>query len=139
VTQYPYQIISANPTVPPAPILRVTLLYPDQTRDRRYELDAFLDTGADATLIPLEAVSVLRLPLLDERVPVMGVGGAITRGFLCKTAIQLGPIGLPLINVIACQAAAIGGQNQMIVGRDILNRCCMRFDGRRRIFSFEVD
>jgi hypothetical protein len=139
VRQYPYQVISTNPTVPPAPILRVTLIYPDQTRDRLYELDAFLDTGADVTLIPLEAVSILRLPLLDERVPVMGVGGAITRGFLCKTAIQLGPIELPLINVIACEAVAIGGQNQMIIGRDILNRCCVRFDGLRRMFAFEVD
>jgi Aspartyl protease len=147
VRQYPYQVISTNPTVPPAPILRVTLIYPDQTRDdlrsvgdhRLYELDAFLDTGADVTLIPLEVVSILRLPLLDERVPVMGVGGAITRGFLCKTAIQLGPIELPLINVIACEAAAIGGQNQMIIGRDILNRCCVRFDGLRRMFAFEVD
>ncbi|NJN49599.1 MAG: hypothetical protein HC805_07325 [Alkalinema sp. RL_2_19] len=137
--QYPYQVISTNPNVPPAPILCVTLICPGQTRDRVYELDAFLDTGADVTLIPLEAVSILRLPLLDERVPVMGVGGAITRGFLCKTAIQFGPIALSLVNVIACEAVAIGGQNQMIVGRDILNRCCVRFDGQRRMFAFEVD
>ena len=34
-----------------------------------------LDTGADGTLIPLEVVSVLQLPLLDGRVPVAGVGG----------------------------------------------------------------
>jgi hypothetical protein len=78
--KYPYQVISTNPKIPPAPILRIALSYPNQSGDRLYELEAFLDTGADMTLIPLEAVSILRLPLLDERIPVLGVGGAVTVG-----------------------------------------------------------
>jgi hypothetical protein len=45
VVYYPYQIISADPMVPPAPILRVELL----------------------------ALSVLRLPLLGDRFLVQGV------------------------------------------------------------------
>jgi hypothetical protein len=45
VVYYPYQIISADPMVPPAPILRVELL----------------------------ALSVLRLPLLGDRFPVQSV------------------------------------------------------------------
>jgi hypothetical protein len=135
--QYPYQVISTNPKVPPAPILRVALFYPGRDSDRLYELEAFLDTGADTTLIPLEAVSVLRLPLLDERIPVMGVGGAVTKGFLCRMGIQLGEMQLPRIKVVACEAAAIGARDQMIIGRDILNLCCVKFDGRRQQFSFE--
>jgi hypothetical protein len=137
--QYPYQTISTNPKVPPAPILPIALFYPGRDGDRLYELEAFLDTGADTTLIPLEAVSVLRLPLLDERVPVMGVGGAVTKGFLCRMGIQLGETQLPRIKVVACEAAAIGARDQMIIGRDILNLCCIKFDGRRQQFSFEED
>jgi hypothetical protein len=53
VNQYPYKIISSDLAMPPAPILRVTLFNPDGKNDRAYELDAFLDTGADGTLIPL--------------------------------------------------------------------------------------
>ncbi len=142
---YPYQIISTNPKVPPAPILRVSLFHPDQDRDslrdskaeRIYELDAFLDTGADTTLIPLEAVSILRLPLLDERVPVMGVGGAVTNGFLCRSRIQLGEIWFPSMKLVACEAMVVGGRDQMIIGRDILNQCCVKFNGKRQQFSFE--
>jgi Aspartyl protease len=135
--RYPYKVISANPIVPPAPILEVTLSNPFQEGDRLYELDAFLDTGSDRTLIPLEAVSVLRLPLLDERVPMAGIGGAITKGFLCQTGIQPGEIRLSLLELVACESSAIGAGNQMIIGRDILNRFCVRFDGRRQVFSFE--
>jgi hypothetical protein len=97
----------------------------------------FLDTGADATLIPLEAVSILRLPLLDERVPVMGVGGAVTNGFLCRSRIQLGKIVLPSIKLVACESIVVGGRDQMIIGRDILNLCCIKFDGRRQQFSVD--
>jgi predicted aspartyl protease len=134
---YPYQIISADPKVPPAPVLLVTLVHPFENSDRLYKLDAFLDTGADATLIPLEAVSILRLPLLDERVPVVGVGGAVTNGFFCRANLQIGEKRLARVSMIACEASAIGRRDQMILGRDILNLCCVRFDGRRQQFSFE--
>ncbi len=137
--KYPYQVISTEPFVPPAPILRVALFNPNQEQTRLYELDAFLDTGADCTLIPLEVVSILRLAFLAGRVPVNGVGGATTRGFLCDAGIQMGEIYLPKIKVVACEAAAIGWRDQIILGRDILNLCCVRFDGRRQQFSFEED
>lgn len=135
---YPYQIISTDPAVPPAPILRVTLFHPAQDNDRLCELEAFLDTGADATLIPLEAVSILRLMLLDERVPVRGVGGAITKGFLCQAGIQLGGLRMPLMEILACGATVVGGRDQMLIGRDVLNLCCVTFDGRQQRFSFEA-
>jgi hypothetical protein len=138
VIQYPYQVISTDPAVPPAPVLQVALFNP-QDPDRLYELDAFLDTGADCSLIPLEAVSVLRVAFSGSRVAVDGVGGATTRGFLCKAGIQVGELRLPEINIVACEAAAIGSRDQMILGRDILNLVCVRFDGRRQLFSLEVE
>ncbi len=139
MTQYPYQIISTDPSVPPAPILQVMLFSPVKNDDRVYVLDAFLDTGADATLIPLEAVSILRLPFLDERIPVVGVGGAITNGFLCQAGVQFGDVRLSLLEMIACESSSTGGRNQMILGRDILNQFCMKFDGKRQQFSIEHD
>jgi predicted aspartyl protease len=125
--------------VPLALIMRVALFNPIQTSERGYELDALLDTGADCTLIPLEAVSVLRLPFLGDRFPVQGVGGATTMGFLCQAGIQLGTIRLSLLEILACEALIVGGQDQMILGRDILNLCCVKFDGRRQQLSFEED
>jgi predicted aspartyl protease len=136
---HPYQIIAADLMVPPAPILRVELFNPIQDSERRYELDALLDTGADCTLIPLEALSVLRLPLLGDRFPVQGVGGATTTGFLCQAGIYVGVMQLSLIEILACEALVLGGRDKMIFGRDILNLCCVKFDGRRQQFSFEAD
>jgi Aspartyl protease len=139
VTNYPYQVISIDSNVPPAPILRVSLFNPVGNGDglRLYELDAFLDTGADCTLIPLEAVSVLQLPFLGHKFPVQGVGGATTTGFLCQTGLWFGEMQFPLLEILACEASVVGGHDQMIIGRDILNRFCMKFDGREQQFSFE--
>jgi hypothetical protein len=69
----------------------------------------------------LEAVSVLRLPFLGDRFSVQGVGGAVTTGFLCQAGVQLGEMQLSLREILACEAVMVGGQNQMILGRDILN------------------
>ena len=106
--QYPYQIRSTDVDIPPAPILQVTLLNPGQNQERTYNLDAFLNTGADVTLVPLEVISVLRLPLSSKKVPVVGIGGAITVGFSCRADIQLGERKLSPPRIVGCDAAAIG-------------------------------
>jgi hypothetical protein len=134
---YPYQTISGNSEVPPAPILQATLINPKRNDDRIYKIDAFLDTGSDLTLIPLEAVSALRLPLLNPRLSMLGVGGAATTGFPCQVEMHIGAIQLPLLEVVSCAAIAIGLPGQMIIGRDILNQLYVSLDGKRQQFSFE--
>ena len=134
MTWYPYQSVSGRSEVPLAPILPVTLVNSERNDGRTYELDAFLDTGADVTLIPLEVVSVLRLPFLNDRVSVTGVGGAVTNGFPCQVDLQFGELQLPLLEVVSCEAFRIGRPRQMIIGRDILNQFCVRFDGKRSRF-----
>jgi hypothetical protein len=57
MTHYPYTQISENLAIPPAPILPVMFTHPDASRQREYQVEGFLDTGSDCTLIPLEAVS----------------------------------------------------------------------------------
>jgi hypothetical protein len=37
------------------------------------------------------------------------------------------------------RAIVVGGHDQMILGRDVLNLLCVKFDGRRQQFSFEDD
>ncbi|MEL6488457.1 MAG: aspartyl protease family protein [Cyanobacteria bacterium J06621_3] len=136
---HPYQSVSDDPKVPIAPVLRATLINPERDNDRIYELDAFLDTGSDTTLIPLEAVSVLRLPLLKNKAPVTGIGGGVTIGFMCRARLHFGEITIPFLKVASCEASSIGKPGQMIIGRDILNRFCVRFDGKRGRFLFEED
>jgi hypothetical protein len=61
----------------------------------------------------------------------------MTNGFLCQTGLWFGEIQLPLLEILACEAIVVGGRDQMIIGRDILNLCCIKFDGKRQEFSFD--
>jgi hypothetical protein len=139
MTSYPYSKISDNLAIPAAPILAVLLTHPDASRQRQYELEAFIDTGSDCTLIPLEAVSVLQLPILKTRESITGIGGGNTIGYPCRASLELAESRFVGIMVIACEAQLIGGSHRMILGRDILNLCCIKFDGKRQQFSFELD
>jgi Retroviral aspartyl protease len=139
MTSYPYTKISDNLAIPAAPILAVLLMHPDATRQRQYRLEAFLDTGSDCTLIPLEAVSILQLPILKTRESITGVGGGNTIGYPCRASLELAESQFKGAMLIACEAQLIGGPHRMILGRDILNQFCVKFDGKRQQFSFEVD
>jgi predicted aspartyl protease len=136
---YSYTKISDNLVIPAAPILEILLTHPDASRQRQYILEAFLDTGSDCTLIPLEAVSILQLPLLKTRELVTGIGGGDTVGYACRASLELADLRFAGVMLIACEATLIGGAQRMIVGRDILNECCVKFDGKQQQFSFEVD
>jgi hypothetical protein len=139
MTSYPYTKISDNLAIPAAPILAVLLMHPDATRQRQYALEAFLDTGSDCTLIPLEAVSILQLPILKTRESITGVGGGNTIGYPCRASLELAESQFKGTMLIACEAQLIGGPHRMILGRDILNQFCVKFDGKRQQFSVEVD
>jgi hypothetical protein len=139
MTHYPYTQISENLAIPPAPILPVMFTHPDASRQREYQVEGFLDTGSDCTLIPLEAVSVLQLPMLKTRESVTGVGGGNTIGYPCRVSLEFAGCLFIGVKVIACEARLLGGDRQMIMGRDILNLCCVKFDGKRQRFSFEAD
>jgi Retroviral aspartyl protease len=138
MTQCPYTRISDNFAIPAAPILTVLLTHPDATRQRQYSLEAFLDTGSDCTLIPLEAVSILQLPILKKRESITGVGGGNTIGYPCRASVELAESQLMGVMMIACEAQLIGGAHRMILGRDILNLWCVKFDGKQQQFSVEV-
>jgi hypothetical protein len=64
---YPYRNLEEG--LPPAPILPATITPPDwANHSTKYDIEAFLDTGSDCTLIPLEIISILQLRLT-------GIGG----------------------------------------------------------------
>ena len=81
--RYPY--VNLADDLPPAPILPVTIATPDWAISKTYETEAFLDTGSDSTLIPLEILSVLQLQIVQTAVEISGVGGGQVNGFACYT------------------------------------------------------
>jgi hypothetical protein len=64
VESFPYVDLGNN--IPAAPIVQVTVTPPDWLPNQdSSSLLALLKTGSDATLIPLELVSVLRLEIIQ--------------------------------------------------------------------------
>ena len=58
--QYYYKEL--EPGIPPAPIIPIVITTPDwQDNANQVEIEAFLDTGSDCTLVPLSLISKLQL------------------------------------------------------------------------------
>ena len=110
---------------PPAPVVPVWIASP--LREDGVALNALLDTGADCSLIPARIARQLRLPLVG-RIRVAGVTGHAR-----EVNVHAARVELSAFSVLA-PLAAFG--NEMIVGRDLLNRWRVALDGPRTITTF---
>ena len=107
---------------PPAPLALVTLRNP-VFRKQVSGVLMLLDTGADITLLPRRFVDKLKVAVDPDRVEkLVGFGAGVT----------LAPI---VYLQIAFAGARFSGEYCVIedeygiIGRDLLNRCVLRFDG----------
>jgi hypothetical protein len=131
VQRYPY--VNLADDLPPAPILSVTIATPDWAISRTYETEAFLDTGSDCTLIPLEILSVLQLKIVQTAVEISGVGGGQVNGFACYLNVQMGESLFRAVRAYGCPGDQL--HQRVLIGRDVLNQCCIEFDGLNLQFS----
>jgi Retroviral aspartyl protease len=130
---YPY--LNLGEGLPPAPILPAIITPPDwATHSTKYDIEAFLDTGSDCTLIPLEIISILQLRLTQTNVSINGIGGGQVLGFAYYVNVQLDQQLHRAIKVYGCPSDQLG--NRLLIGRNILNECCVEFDGRNLLFRF---
>jgi predicted aspartyl protease len=81
-----------------------------------------IDTGADCTLIPPAIARGLRLPLVG-RLEITGVGGGVGSALLYAGRVEIGGA-----RILARLAAY---EDEVIVGRDLLNRIISLLDGPR--------
>ena len=123
---YDYQ--SLEPGLPPAPILPAHMTPPDWgDSSETFEAEAFLDTGSDCTLVPLEALSMLQLRIVETDVPINGVGGGQVQGVACYINLHLGNFVFKAVRAYGCPGYQLN--QRLLVGRDVLNRCRIEFDG----------
>ena len=109
---------------PPAPALEVRLYSPITDRFVGPFL-AIVNTGSDATLVPLQHLSALGA---EETAPgwLIGITGDRQAVALYFIDIYLGPISSPGIQVIADRNG-----KDIVLGRDFLNRHPLFLDGPR--------
>ncbi len=103
---------------PPAPVLPLHVADPADAAGML--LPALVDTGADCTLIPAVVARRLRLPMVG-RLAISGVGGHIRRA----------PVHAAIVEVAGLRALArvVALEEEIVVGRDLLNRLVALLDG----------
>lgn len=104
---------------PPAPVLPIRISGLDE-HDPAAVLRMLVDTGADCTLIPVKLARSLRLPVVDKA-EIQGVGGRPQRANVHAARIRLGSVR------VLARVVALG--DECLVGRDVLNRVVLQFDG----------
>ena len=133
--QYSYQ--SLEPGIPKAPIIPIQLTRPDwQTPLRSITIDAFLDTGSDCTLVPLAVISTLQLQVSRSTAIIQGIGGEADQSIAAYLNLTIGDITIRAVKVYGYSGDLLN--NQIILGRNILNQCCVEFDGINQKVTFKA-
>jgi hypothetical protein len=73
-----FNYVDLGAGLPPAPIVSLNIYPPEWERklieDLCYSCTAFLDTGSDCTLLPLDAIAALNLTTFKANAQIVGVG-----------------------------------------------------------------
>jgi Aspartyl protease len=95
-----------------------------------------LDTGSDGTIVPLEIIRdrLLIIPSdSQERTILNGVGGEKINAPVYRIKISFD--GEIFVNIKAVVLANNTSRNEIIIGRDVLNRYEINFNGPESIFT----
>ena len=107
---------------PPAPVARVTIMN-IETGDEFPDVPLLVDTGADATLLPAEAVRGIGVsPVEGTLYPLMGFNGSRTDAVAADLALRF--LGKTVRGRFLLTDRELG-----ILGRDVLNHFCVLLDG----------
>lgn len=114
---------------PPSPRMNVLIINPNpDENNRRVSCNVLLDTGASDTILPLKVLRQCRIqPHSDKQ--VRGISGEPIA--LLKFLVHIE------IDGHLHRTMALGWNNeQALIGRDLLNRCTVKFDGPKLKFEF---
>jgi predicted aspartyl protease len=114
--------------LPPAPCVEFRLSAPEQAFSGA-TLRALVDTGADATIVPFRYIRPFGLQV-DNRKYLRSQFGERVKVDVYLLDVGIADIRLPLMEIIADE---IG--NEILVGRNVLNRLMMVLDGPRQILE----
>ena len=135
MSSYKYTILD-NGNIPSAPILDIKIISLDQNNIKTITCSAFLDTGSDCTLIPLNFLAKIQAKVASglTNIQVTGVGSRTVTVYPYYVSILIDKYTISLIKVYGCAVQDTNGI--AILGRNILNQLCIKFNGKRETFTF---
>lgn len=110
---------------PPAPVVEIAIASPAEGL-RVGLLPAFVDSGADGTIVPSRYLDEINAPVTVE-MSIRSQWGERRRVLLYLVDVQIGDITLPGAQVVGDQMA-----DEVILGRDVLNKLRVLLDGPAR-------
>ncbi|MCC6603393.1 MAG: retroviral-like aspartic protease family protein [Anaerolineae bacterium] len=111
---------------PPAPVAEVTFITAAESL-RVGPFSALLDSGADATIVPIAYLNEIQaLPTVE--MALRSQWGERRRVLLYLVDVQIGEVVLPGIEVVGDELS-----DEIVLGRDVLNRLRLLLDGPAEI------
>lgn len=108
--------------VPPAPAIQIGINRPGQAEDV-IRLTALVDTGSDATLIPIDELRKIGARYIETR-GLRGFSGVTFQVDLYLIVVSIGKNSIGGI-----RAVAVARESEAIIGRDVLNQLIITLDG----------
>lgn len=126
---YRYTFISAE--IPAIPILPIQIKTPNSSAIV-LKCQAILDTGSDATLIPIPFLVKVKAKAQKQltRIPI---GGNATIGISYQVGLTFGQFSYSKISVFGCPIDDSG--ELLIIGRDLMNLHRLEFNGQNLTFT----
>ncbi len=126
MSEYPYDV-----TYEPAiPVCRVTFIAP--VTDRRIELTAIVDTGADGTLVPVRHLQRIEARRAFEA-SLRSQWGERRTVFLYVVDLKIGDLTLPGVYVVGDELG-----DETVLGRNVLNRIRLLLDGPDMVMTLLI-
>jgi len=111
---------------PAAPAVEIEVRGPG-LNSKVMRLTALIDSGADATMLPIQVLRAVGAKHVETRY-IRGVTGARQLAETYLALIQIGPHTVPTTNAIALTRA-----EGVILGRDVLNHLVVILDGPAQV------
>jgi predicted aspartyl protease len=108
---------------PAAPIFPVTIYRPSRGKSKGRSVNALIDTGTDATLIPRDILESVNAEFRDKQ-RLRGVLGNVSVVDLYMVTIEIGKHFITGI-----EAVALPKGSEIIIGRDVLNQLVITLNG----------
>jgi predicted aspartyl protease len=123
MSRYPYDV----QFTPPAPVIELQVSAPSR-QGQSIALRGLIDSGADITVMPENAITVLALQYVDE-LPVAGFDGQSSVRPIYAARIHVQGTPSLIVKVVAISTEIV------LLGRDLINRWRLLLDGRAQILD----